>query len=110
MAEKYFQPKCRQNSYDDKDSALIVEYNKNIFEAKRKREELNNFLETEYSNYYDLKYSSSMMTLSEVQDNLTEDELIIEYVLNAAETNTELLSFVISKTKSFTSILSITAS
>lgn len=95
----YSEKLYEENGYNKPDSALINKYNTNIFEAKRKREELNRFLETEYSDYYDLKYSVSMMSLADVQENLRESEVIIEYVLNETDTISELFTFVISKTE-----------
>jgi CHAT domain-containing protein len=86
-----------ENSKTTPDSSVVEEYNTEIFEASRKREELNRFLETEFSDFYDLKYSNSMLSVKEIQLKLKDDQIIIEYVLNEADTLTELYSFIISK-------------
>jgi CHAT domain-containing protein len=88
-----------ENSTSIPDSILVKEYNNEIFEASRQREELNRFLETEFSDFYDLKYSNSMLSANKIQQKLKEDQIIIEYVINETDTLTELYSFVISKTK-----------
>jgi len=86
-----------ENSKSDPDSILIKEYNNEIFEATRNRDELNRFMESEYSDFYDLKYSNSMLSAKEIQQKLKDDQIIIEYVLNETDTLTELYSFIISK-------------
>jgi hypothetical protein len=86
-----------ENSNLIPDSILIKEYNYEIFEASRKREELNRYLENKFSDFYDLKYSNSMFSAKEIQQKLKEDQIIIEYVLNETDSITELYSFIISK-------------
>ena len=78
------------------DSILINEYNNEIFTASRNREELHRYIESEYKDFYDLKYSNSMLSTQEIKQKLKEDQVIIEYVLNETDTITELYSFVIS--------------
>ena len=87
----------KENSNSVPDSSLIKEYNNEIFEATRKREELNRYLENEFSDFYDLKYSNSMLSAKEIQQKLKDDQIIIEYVINETDTLTELYSFIISK-------------
>lgn len=81
------------------DSTLLSKYNREIFTATRQREELNSFMEREYSDYYDLKYSKSMFSLHEVQQKLKENQVVFEYVLNESDTIVELFTFMISKHK-----------
>ncbi|HSO88958.1 MAG TPA: CHAT domain-containing protein [Draconibacterium sp.] len=85
-----------ESSKSEPDSSLIKEYNNEIFEAQRDREELNRYLETEYKDFYNLKYSKSMFSVKDIQQKLKRDQIIIEYVLNENDTMTELYSFVIS--------------
>lgn len=91
--EKIYQ----ESSSDAPDSALIQEYNDKIFEASRQRDELNRFLEDNYPDYYDLKYSRGMLSLTEVQDRLDKKEAVLEYVLNETDSLSELYTFVITK-------------
>ncbi len=77
------------------DSILINEYNNEIFTATRNREELHRYIESEYKDFYDLKYSNSMLSTQDIKQKLKEDHVIIEFVLNETDSVTELYSFVI---------------
>jgi CHAT domain-containing protein len=70
-----------EKKYSNTDSVLLEQYNQNIFEATKQRDELNRYLETEYTDYYKLKYSTSMLTIEEIQRQMNENEAIIEYVI-----------------------------
>ena len=85
-----------ENSKSNPDSIIINEYNNEIFSASRNREDLNRYIENEYKDFYDLKYSNSMLPVKEIQQKLKENQIIIEYVLNETDTTTELYSFLIS--------------
>lgn len=85
-----------ENNKPDPDSTLINKYNNKIFEASRNREELSRFMESNYKDFYDLKYSNSMLSTKEIQQKLKKDQVIIEYVLNETDTVPELYSFIIS--------------
>lgn len=85
-----------ENSKSNPDSIIINEYNNEIFSASRNREDLNRYIENEYKDFYDLKYSNSMLHVKEIQQKLKENQIIIEYVLNETDTTTELYSFLIS--------------
>ena len=85
-----------ENSNTNPDSILINEYNNEIFTSTRNREELNRYIENEYKDFYELKYSNSMLTVKEIQNKLKEDQIIIEYVLNETDSITDLYSFIIS--------------
>ena len=54
-------------------------------------------MEREYSDYYDLKYSESLLPVTEIQKKLANDEMIIEYVFNESDSIPELFTFIISK-------------
>lgn len=95
FSEKLFE----ENSEDVPDTTMINKYNTRIFEASRKREELNRYLESEYNDYYELKYSASMLSISEIQKKLAHNEIILEYILNEKDSLTELYTFVISKNR-----------
>lgn len=78
------------------DSILLRDFNNILFAATRDRENLNAYIESEYKDYYDLKYSNSMFSLKEIQQKLKNDQIILEYVLNETDTINELYTFVIS--------------
>jgi CHAT domain-containing protein/Tfp pilus assembly protein PilF len=85
-----------ENSKSVPDSILINEYNNEIFTATRNREDLNKYMESEYKDFYELKYSNSMLSVKNIKQKLKEDQVIIEYVLNETDTITELYTFIIS--------------
>lgn len=88
-----------ENSKSNPDSVVINEYNKEIFAATRNREELNRIMESKYKDFYDLKYSNTMLAAREIQQKLKANQVIIEYVLNETDSVTELYSFLISSEK-----------
>ncbi len=87
----------QERSSANPDSMLINEYNNEIFEATRNREELKSYLESKYKDYYELKYSNTMLSAKQIQQKLKADQIIIEYVLNEEDTIPELYAFVISQ-------------
>ena len=95
FSEKLFE----ENSKSNPDSILIKQYNNEIFSAKKSREELTKFIENNYKDFYDLKYSNSMLSARDIQQKLNRDKVIIEYVFNDSETVPEVYSFIISSEK-----------
>ncbi len=92
-SEKLFEENSKENS----DSAKIDQYKTTIFKATRKRENLNRYLEQEYNDYYNLKYSASMLSIHKLQKKMAFNDVILEYVLNEKDTASELYTFTISK-------------
>ena len=95
----YNQKLYDESSQGRPDSALIQEYNEKIFEANHQRDELNRLLEEEYPDYYDLKYSNSMLTINDIQKDIAKKDAILEYVLNESDTTQELFTILITKDK-----------
>jgi len=91
--EKLFEENSKENS----DPAKIEQYKTTIFKATRKRENLNRYLEQEYNDYYNLKYSASMLSIRKLQKKMGFNDVILEYVLNEKDTASELYTFTISK-------------
>ncbi|WP_346857628.1 CHAT domain-containing tetratricopeptide repeat protein [uncultured Draconibacterium sp.] len=103
----YNQKIFEENNTENIDSVLIQDYEKKIFDASRERDELNRLLEVEYPDYYDLKYSNSMFSISDIQKKMKKDDVIFEYVFINSEAdqkgnilNSELFTFMIGKNKS----------
>jgi CHAT domain-containing protein len=103
----YNQKIFEENNTENPDSILIQDYEKKIFDASRERDELNRLLETEYPDYYDLKYSSTMFSIADIQKKMKKDDVIFEYVFINSEAeqkenilNPELFTFMIGKNKS----------
>lgn len=86
-----------ENSQPIPDSIKLKEYNNEVFNATRQREELNRVIEIEYNDFYELKYSKSMFTARSISEKLKEDQVIIEYYINENDSLTELYTFVLGK-------------
>ena len=67
-----------------------------LFQLKRQRDELTQHLENNYSDYYELKYAGQTISYNEVQQNLKNNEVLIEYVLNETDSVPELYAFLFS--------------
>ncbi|WP_297099807.1 CHAT domain-containing tetratricopeptide repeat protein [uncultured Draconibacterium sp.] len=102
----YSELQYEELNYDEPDSSLLEEYNDEIFNASRQRDELNRYMEESYPDYYQLKYSNSTLSLNEIQDKVDRKEAIVEYFLaepsaenadNDADTLTSLYTFFITK-------------
>ncbi|MDX8339903.1 CHAT domain-containing tetratricopeptide repeat protein [Draconibacterium sp. IB214405] len=77
----YSELQYEELSYEEPDSSLLDEYNSKIFNASRQRDELNRYMEENYPDYYDLKYSNSFLDLTDIQKQTDKKEALIEYVL-----------------------------
>lgn len=86
-----------ENSQPIPDSIKLKEYNNEVFNATRQREELNRVIESEYNDFYELKYSKSILTARSISEKLKEDQVIIEYYINENDSLTELYTFVLGK-------------
>jgi CHAT domain-containing protein/tetratricopeptide (TPR) repeat protein len=71
----------------------INKIRKEILELRKKWQDLEKTLETEYNNYYRLKYSDKTATLKDVQHYLSEGTVLLEYFIG----NTNIYLFSISK-------------
>jgi CHAT domain-containing protein len=83
----------RSENADRKD---INETDSILFQLKRQRDELSQYLEKNYSDYYDLKYAGHTIHFDELQKNIRSNEVLIEYVLNETHPAPELYAFFIS--------------
>lgn len=78
------------------DSSKIVLWEKRLFELSNKYDSLINVFGKEYPSYYDLKYDNKVISITEVQKQLANDEVVIEYAL----TDSALFTLVIDSEKS----------
>ncbi|MBW6536370.1 MAG: CHAT domain-containing protein [Mariniphaga sp.] len=81
------------------DNEEIALADSTLFQLKKEREDLIQFLENNYSDYYELKYADATITAEQVQQKLKSNEVTIEYVLNETDSVPELYAFFISKEK-----------
>lgn len=70
-----------------------------LFQLKKQREELNQYLEENYSSFYNLKYSDQLLGIKDIQNNLKNNEVILEYVYNDIDSLPKLYTFFISSGK-----------
>jgi CHAT domain-containing protein/tetratricopeptide (TPR) repeat protein len=64
-----------------------------LFQLKKQRDELIQYLENHYKDYYELKYADAAISSRTVHQNLGENEALIEYVLNESDSVPELYAF-----------------
>ncbi|HZH71521.1 MAG TPA: CHAT domain-containing protein, partial [Mariniphaga sp.] len=74
----------------------IAKLDSTLFQLKKQRDELYQYIEDNHADYYEMKYSNSMLTIEEVKQNLKSNEVVIEYVLNEKDSIPELYAFYIS--------------
>lgn len=82
-----------ENKKKNPDENKLSYWNKYLFEEKQKHDELTNYLENNFNNYYSLKYADSKTKLNELQKSLKFNEVLVEFLLN----DSSIYSFVISK-------------
>jgi len=78
------------------DTGRISEVETILFDLKRQKEELNRYLELNYNDYYNFKYSENAITIEDIKKTLDNNHILIEYVLNRNDSLTELYAFCIS--------------
>ena len=96
---EYSEKLFNEQTQPSPDITLINQYNDTIFSINQQLGELNRYLESEYSDYYQLKYSSLMSSINDIQNLMNQDQVILEYVMNESDTLSELYTFTISKNK-----------
>jgi CHAT domain-containing protein len=82
------------------DSAEIFTTDSILFQLKKQKDELTRYLETNYRDYYEMKYANTMVSAAEVQKKLKSNEVLIEYVLNETVPVPEVYAFFFSGEKS----------
>jgi len=84
----------------NKDKFDSLEFSKledRLFDLKLEYDRIKENLEINYKDYYDLKYETSVAGITDIQDNLTKNQAIIEYSLG----DSALFAFAITKENSF---------
>jgi CHAT domain-containing protein len=74
-------------------SVEIAETDSVLFHLKKQRDELNQFLEKYYRDYYNLKYADVTILPDEVQKKLKNNEVLLEYVLYETDSVPEIYVF-----------------
>ena len=94
---EYSEKLLNEKTQEAPSNNLISEYEKQRFILRERLDSLKRFMESEYSDYYQLKYASSMSSIYDIQKKMKQDQVIVEYVMNETDTLTELYTFIISK-------------
>jgi len=86
--------------YDEKakstaDAGKLTLWNNKLFELNNSYDSLVTIFEKQFPAYYKMKYDNSVLGIKEIQDKLSNDQVVIEYVINDS---THLYTFVIGKT------------
>ncbi|WP_271783022.1 CHAT domain-containing protein [Aquimarina algiphila] len=81
----------------------IGEYNDLVFSYTRKKDSLLQVIEQEYPKYHQLRYDNSIISITEIQQKISEDTLLLEYFV----TNNGVYVFMISKDEFFVEELKI---
>jgi CHAT domain-containing protein len=81
------------------DSAKIFQYKARIFETEQQLLNLRQYLENNFSDYYQSKYVQKPLTFDDIQKKIKPEEVVFSYSLNLPDSTTEgsLFIFVISK-------------
>ncbi|MEO9803000.1 MAG: CHAT domain-containing tetratricopeptide repeat protein [Reichenbachiella sp.] len=80
----YFRSKLRglQVQDDSVKSTEVVQYQHEIFLIGRKKDSLEQILRTQYPKYYQLKYQTTAVGVDELQKQIPDKTLIIEYIIS----------------------------
>ena len=91
----YKEQRFNEITTSNPNSVILEKIDSIIFQLNQQRNDLNAYMESNYSDYYDLKYSSSLFNVEDIQHKLKNDEVLIEYVLNESDSVPELYSILI---------------
>jgi len=89
-----------ENQSHSPDSSKIERYQDQLFQLGHEKNDLARYLEENFRDYYQLKYTDDKITLPEIQGKLTNDEVLVEYTCDKTggqETEGAMYIFFISK-------------
>jgi CHAT domain-containing protein len=84
------------------DSAKVAEFQQQIFTNEQRRTDLRAYLESNFPEYFELKYKRQQLSVQDIQRRLKRNETLIEYVVNHENSQSDsgkIYIFVISKEK-----------
>lgn len=82
------------------DSTKVAEFQQQIFTNEQRRTDLRAFLESNFSEYYELKYKRQQLSVHDIQRRLKRNETLVEYVVNIENSQSDsgsIYIFAISK-------------
>ncbi len=77
--QKPVSPTARQGGKDSQDNIKISDYENRLFDLKNQYEKLISDLESNYPDYFNLKYQNRNVSVPEIQENLSGNTALIEY-------------------------------
>ncbi len=85
--------------YGENDPEKVENFKAQLFLLEQEKADLTRFMETNYEEYFQMKYANNKISIGEIQEKLHADEIILEYVFDINETkNTNnLYIFILSK-------------
>lgn len=84
------------------DLAKVADFQQQIFTNEQRRTDLRAYLESNFSEYYELKYKRQQLSLQDIQRRLKRNETLVEYVVNNEGSQSDsgkIYVFAISKEK-----------
>lgn len=84
-----------ENRKKEPNKPNIDQWNTSLFELSEKNAQLNKQIETDYPQYFNLKYGKSIPEIKQIQSKLRKEDVIIEYFLQSKS----LYTFIISENK-----------
>lgn len=60
----------------------LIDLGQQLFQLRREKDEIEGFLEANFSDYYNLKYAEDKVALADLHKHIAKDEVIIEYVFD----------------------------
>ncbi len=84
--------------YNGNDPAKVEAFRAQLFNLEREKARLTRYMESNYEEYYSMKYADDMLQVDDVQNKLLKNEVIVEYVLDISDEdrNGFLYTFLIS--------------
>ena len=77
--------------------AEVSRVDSTLFDLNRQRDELTRTLESDYPDYYQLKYTQEGISVDDIRKRLKGDEVLLEYLLNEDTPRPELFLFAITR-------------
>ncbi len=82
---------------DNASEAEVTRVDSTLFDLNRQRDELTRTLESEYPDYYQMKYTQEGISVDDIRNRLKGDEVLLEYLLDEDSPRPELFLFAITR-------------
>ena len=84
--------------YGENKPEKVENFKAQLFLLEQEKADLTRFMETNYEEYYQMKYANNKISTNEIQEKLHKDEIILEYVfdINESKNRSNLYVFLLS--------------